>query len=302
MPLQDLRRTRLILWADNPGTNCHHAFLHASVGPEQDEAGPVGGQPRHDRQQRHAPLLHSLRRQHHSAPLRLRGGGGGDAAGRPRLLWLRARHQGLPAGRAGHGGLLGPCALPAPAQVRRPLVCPPHDAPSNLPPVLRNAKLAVMAADTCSKRLLWLRASLPAKRGMAVFSDLVRYLLLHKYGGLWCACRLSAALQPAHVHPMLACYEAAETCSNFQRATPGAQVRGKVYQDTREGTAMRRAFTPWPDHMGFIKQKMLTHCQLQGKTGLPVVAQMECSHGCMEGAQVRHVLHVLRAGSTVTRC
>ena len=30
-----------------------------------------------------------------------------------------------------------------------------------------------------------IKASLPAERGMAVFSDLVRYLLLHKYGGLW---------------------------------------------------------------------------------------------------------------------
>ena len=30
-----------------------------------------------------------------------------------------------------------------------------------------------------------IKASLPVQRRMAVYSDLVRYLLLHNYGGLW---------------------------------------------------------------------------------------------------------------------
>ena len=51
-----------------------------------------------------------------------------------------------------------------------------------------------------------IKASLPAERGMAVFSDLVRYLLLHKYGGLWCARRIVAALQCASMLAMLVCY------------------------------------------------------------------------------------------------
>ena len=33
-------------------------------------------------------------------------------------------------------------------------------------------------------------ASLPEERRMAVYSDLVRYLLLHNYGGLWCGALL----------------------------------------------------------------------------------------------------------------
>ncbi len=32
-----------------------------------------------------------------------------------------------------------------------------------------------------------IKASLPQERRMAVYSDLVRYLLLHNHGGLWCA-------------------------------------------------------------------------------------------------------------------
>ena len=44
-----------------------------------------------------------------------------------------------------------------------------------------------------------IKASLPKERRMAVYSDLVRYLLLHNYGGLWCRPLTLASPECLHV-------------------------------------------------------------------------------------------------------